>query len=41
MKKYIDEEIPNTLPKSALRKALDYTKNLLPAMNYVLKDRKL
>ncbi|MCI6188449.1 MAG: IS66 family transposase, partial [Clostridium sp.] len=39
--KYIDEEIPNALPKSALRKALDYTKNLLPAMNYVLEDGEL
>ena len=39
--KYIDEEIPNALPKSALGKALDYTKNLLPAMNYVLEDGEL
>ena len=39
--KYIDEEIPNALPKSALGKALNYTKNLLPAMNYVLEDGEL
>ena len=39
--KYINEEIPNALPKSALGKALDYTKNLLPAMNYVLEDGEL
>ena len=36
--KYIDEEIPNALPKSALGKALNYTKEVLPGMNYVLED---
>ena len=36
--KYVDTEIQNALPQSALGKALKYTQNLLPYMNTYLTD---
>ncbi len=39
--KYIDDEIPNALPKSPLGKALDYAKKHVPSLKVVLQDGRL
>ena len=38
---YVNKEIKDALPKSALGKALDYTKKLLPDMKTILEDGSL
>lgn len=35
---FVNEEVENTLPKSSLGKALEYAKDLLPNMYFILED---